>query len=136
MVDLNVVLDVVQRREPFYGAVWIQLTPGVDVPLPSVAPDMRILAYTVNPSTRLKFSKDGADNFYVRSEESSANGTFFLRYDVDADSRYFAPELPTSRRYTPNEVAAQTPPELKIDMPPAVRAAAQQELTRLRVDAH
>ncbi|CAN5913874.1 hypothetical protein BH11MYX2_BH11MYX2_38750 [soil metagenome] len=133
--EISVGGSVTKGREPFYGSVWIQLTPGADVPLPSVAPDMRILAYTVNPSTRLKFSKDGADNFYVRSDESSANGTFFLRYDVDADSRYFSAELPTGRRYTPNQVAAQTPPELKIDLPPAVRESAMKELAHLNVDA-
>ena len=36
---------------------------SVDIPLPSVAPDMRILSYKVAPNIQLKFSKDGADNF-------------------------------------------------------------------------
>jgi hypothetical protein len=51
-----------------------QTRPRSNVALPSVAPDMRILSYEVKPKIALKFSKDGADNFYVKSDESSASG--------------------------------------------------------------
>ncbi|HEY5951072.1 MAG TPA: hypothetical protein VIV40_36525 [Kofleriaceae bacterium] len=61
-------------RDRFWGDVLISLKPGVDVPLPSVAPDMRILSYEVKPKIKLSFSKDGADNFFVRSDESGASG--------------------------------------------------------------
>ena len=63
-----------KARDRFWGSVLVQLSPGTDVPLPSVAPDMRILSYEIKPKTTLTFSKDGADNFYVRSDESQRVG--------------------------------------------------------------
>jgi hypothetical protein len=83
-----------RTRDRFWGDVLVELRPGVDVPLPSVAPDMRILSYEAKPRIALKFSKDGADNFYVKSDESSASGTYRLVFLADADSGYFAPQLP------------------------------------------
>ncbi|MBA3455433.1 MAG: transglutaminase domain-containing protein [Deltaproteobacteria bacterium] len=124
-----------KTRDRFWGSVLIKLSPGVDVPLPSVAPDMRILSYEASPKARLEFSKDGADNFFVRSDESSASGTIRLVFLADADAGYFAPSLPTSGRYTSRTVAAMTPPELKPQVPDAQRRAAAITLEKLRVDA-
>ncbi len=123
-----------KTRDRFWGSVLLKLQPGVDVPLPSVAPDMRILSYEVNPKTRLEFSKDGADNFFVRSDESSATGTVRLVFLCDADAGYFAPSLPTSGRYTPRMVATMTPQELKPTVPEAQRRAAAITLQKLDVD--
>ncbi|HET7499509.1 MAG TPA: hypothetical protein VFK02_00845, partial [Kofleriaceae bacterium] len=67
-----------KTRDRFWGSVLIQLAPGADVPLPSVAPDMRILSYEIKPPIAVRFEKDGADNFYVRTDESSASGTYRL----------------------------------------------------------
>src|ERR1700704_398306 len=39
-----------KNRDRFWGSVLLQLSPGTDVPLPSVAPDMRILSYEIKPS--------------------------------------------------------------------------------------
>jgi len=44
-------------HDRFYGDVRLELRPGVDVPLPSVAPDMRILSYETYPPIKLAFSK-------------------------------------------------------------------------------
>ena len=123
-----------KTRDRFWGSVLLQLKPGVDVPLPSVAPDMRILSYEINPKLRLEFSKDGADNFFVRSDESNASGTYRLVFLVDADAGYFAPSLPPGR-YTPRMVATMTPPDLKPTVPDAQRRAAAITLDRLNVDA-
>jgi transglutaminase-like putative cysteine protease len=120
-------------RDLFRGSVLVKLTPGKDVPLPSVAPDMRILSYEVKPRIALKFSKDGADNFYVRSDESSANGTFRLNVDVDADAGYFAPSLPTRRTYKVHEVIAQTPPEVRPIVPDRVRKEGEATIDRLGI---
>lgn len=78
----------------FWGSVMIDLSSGADLPLPSVAPQMRILSYEVEPRTELIFSKDGADNFYVRSEEPGARGLHRLVFLVEADPIYFAPRMP------------------------------------------
>lgn len=122
-----------RTRDRFWGSMPVKLTPGVDVPLPSVAPDMRILSYETEPKIRLTFSKDGADNFYVRSDDASSGGTFRLVFLADADAGYFAPSLPTDRRYTAAIVADLAPRQLRVDLPADVRTAAEEVLTRLGV---
>jgi len=124
-----------KTRDTFYGSVMLQLQPGRDVPLPSVAPDMRILSYEVKPRVRLEFSKDGADNFFVRSVDPGVSGSFRLVFTVDADAGYFAPSLPTSgRRFTPAMVEAAAPPAIQPALPPDVRRNAEITLRKLRVN--
>ena len=125
-----------KTRDWFYGNMMIELTPGTDVPLPSVAPDMRILSYDVKPKIALKFEKDGADNFYVRTEESSASGQYRLIIYVDADQGYFAPSLPTTRKYTPAMIAALTPPEIRPMLPDHIRSAGRTTLDKIGIDAN
>jgi hypothetical protein len=120
-------------RDYFRASVLIQLVPGKDVPLPSVAPDMRILSYETKPKIALRFEKDGADNFYVRTDESSASGTYRLIFDCDADANYFAAALPPGK-LTPATVAALTPSEIKPNVPPSVRAQARITLDKIGID--
>src|SRR5262249_11225862 len=87
--------DTDKTRDTFYGSMMIEPQPGKEVALPSVAPDMRILSYEVKPKVRLEFSKDGADNFFVRTSDPRASGAYRLNVTVDADAGYFAPSLPT-----------------------------------------
>jgi hypothetical protein len=134
LVELPVGGATDKTRDPFWGSVLLHLQPGQDVPLPSVAPDMRILSYEITPKIAIKFEKDGADNFYVRSDESSAAGTYRLVFAADADAGYFAPSLPTTGRYTPLMVAAMAPPELRPVLPDRIRHTASRMLTRLDVD--
>jgi hypothetical protein len=134
LIELPVGGPTDKARDPFWGSVLIHLTPGQDVPLPSVAPDMRILSYEITPKIAVKFEKDGADNFYVRSDESSAAGTYRLVFAADADAGYFAPSLPTTGHFTPLMVAAMTPPELRPVLPDRVRRTARQVIDRLGVD--
>ena len=122
-----------KTRDRFWGDVLISLKPGIDVPLPSVAPDMRILSYEVKPKIALKFSKDGADNFYVRSDENGASGQYRLVFYADADAGYFAPQLP-SKQFKVRDVIANTPPELKTLMPQGVRREALVTLAKIGVD--
>jgi transglutaminase-like putative cysteine protease len=125
-----------KTRDRFWGSVLIKLDPGKDIPLPSVAPDMRILSYEIKPKTTVRFSKDGADNFFVRSDESSASGTYRLVFLADADAGYFAPSLPTGgAAFTPRVVATMTPPELRPRVPDAVRRNAKITLDKLNLDA-
>ena len=123
-----------KTRDRFWGSVLLQLAPGKDVPLPSVAPDMRILSYEIKPALAVRFSRDGADNFYVRSDESAASGTYRLVFLADADAGYFAPALPVGARYTPRQLAALAPPELRPKVPERARRAARRTLDRLDVD--
>lgn len=123
-----------KTRDRFWGSVLLQLKPGEDVALPSVAPDMRILSYEATPRIALRFAKDGADNFYVRSDERSASGTYRLVFLADADAGYFAPQLPTSGRFTPRQVATMTPAELRPALPADIQRAARRTLDKLGVD--
>ncbi|HTJ44049.1 MAG TPA: transglutaminase domain-containing protein [Kofleriaceae bacterium] len=136
LVELPVGGTTDQSRDRFWGSVVVQLAPGVDAPLPSVAPDMRILSYETEPPINLTFSKDGADNFYVRSDEASAHGEYRLVFLVDADAGYFAPALPTGQRYTAAMVRRMAPPEIIADLPEGVRRSAERSLRELGIDDH
>ncbi len=125
-----------RTRDRFWGDVLVQLQPGKDVPLPSVAPDMRILSYEVKPKIALHFSRDGADNFYVRSDEASATGTYRLVFLADADAGYFAPLLPPHPYYV-RDIAAHAPPELRdqlANVPTHLRGEAAKTLSKIGID--
>jgi transglutaminase-like putative cysteine protease len=124
-----------RSRDRFWGSMLIKLAPGNEVPLPSVAPDMRILSYETEPKVRLTFSKDGADNFFVRSDDSGSSGTYRLVFLADADAGYFAPQLPANDT-TPRQVLAAAPVELRPQLPPKVKAVADRILRdKLKIDA-
>src|SRR5262245_33904777 len=106
----------------------MDLAPGKDVALPSVAPDMRILSYEIKPSIAVRFAKDGADNFFIRSDETSAAGTYRLVFLADADAGYFAPALPSGGRLTPRIVATMAPAEIRPSIPDAVARQARRTL--------
>lgn len=122
-----------KTRDRFWGDVVIQLEPGKDVALPSVAPDMRILSYEIKPKVQLKFEKDGADNFYVRTDEPSVHGNYRLVFYCDADAGYFAPNLPAHRMLV-RDVVAHTPPELRPVIPAQVMKQANITLLKLGID--
>jgi transglutaminase-like putative cysteine protease len=117
----------------FWGSVMLDLTPGIDLPLPSVSPGMRILSYEVEPRTDLIFSKDGADNFYVRSEEPDAKGLHRLVFLVEADPIYFAPRMPrTSTRVDEVARARGAPPLPRLPREVAESAGRVHELLRVK----
>jgi hypothetical protein len=134
LVELPVGGTTDKTRDRFWGSVLVKLAPGVDVPLPSVAPDMRILSYEVKPPIALRFAKDGADNFYVRTDEASGAGTYRLVFLADADAGYFAPALPTSKNYKVREVRASAPPEIQVALPDHIMREAQRTIGRLQID--
>jgi hypothetical protein len=102
-------------REAFYGDIAVELRPGVPAPVPSVAPDMRLLALRTEPPIDAVFLRDSADNFYVRASHAGSVRLVFL---VDADRRYFSGSLPGN---VPLDVAAGDP-DAALD--PSTRAAA------------
>jgi hypothetical protein len=116
----------------FWGSVMIDLSSGVDLPLPSVSPQMRILSYEVEPRIDLIFSKDGADNFYVRSEEPGARGLHRLVFLVEADPIYFAPRMPRTGTRVYEVARARGAPPLP-RLPREVMESARQVHTFLRV---
>jgi transglutaminase-like putative cysteine protease len=123
-----------KTRDRFWGSVLLQLVPGTDIALPSVAPDMRILSYEIKPRIAVKFEKDGADNFFVHTDESSASGTYRLVFLADADAGYFAPQLPTGEHYKPRQIATMTPPELRPALPERARKEARRTFDKIGID--
>jgi len=123
LTDLPVGGEPSPGRDKFWGSLVIELSTGTDVPIPSVAPDMRILSYEIEPRIELTFSKDAADNFYVRSDEPGVSGQFRLNFLADASTTYFAPALdPKTRiRDIPKAMVTPLPPELKESATLAVR---------------
>jgi transglutaminase-like putative cysteine protease len=128
LVELPVGGKSDKTRDRFWGSVLIELAPGKDVALPSVAPDMRILSYEIKPSIAIRFAKDGADNFFLRSDETSASGTYRLVFLADADAGYFAPALPNIGHLTPRMVATMAPAEIRPQVPDAVARQARKTL--------
>jgi hypothetical protein len=133
LVEVAVGGNTDRSRDRFWGSLQVKLEAGQDVAIPSVAPDMRILSFEVEPPRQLVFSKDGADNFYVRTDDAGASGVHRLVFLADADAGYFAPSLP-SRRYTPAQIRRIAPPELVFAMPAGVTRAAQRTLDELGID--
>ncbi len=83
-------------REGFYGDLKINVVPGKAMPLPSVAPDMRVLALRTEPPVdviQARVARDGADNFYLLAEYT---GTVRVVLFVDADTNYFQGGLPSN----------------------------------------
>lgn len=131
-VDLRVGGKPTPGFDRFWGSVMLDVTPGMDLPLPSVSPGMRILSYEVEPRTELIFSKDGADNFYVRSEEPDAKGLHRLVFLVEADPIYFAPRMPRASTRVYEVTQARGAPRLP-RLPREVLESARQVHTMLRV---
>lgn len=121
-----------RARDRFWASIMIELTPGAPVPIPSVAPDMRILSYETHPTTALTFAKDSADNFYVRAD-GGGRGQVRLVFLADADAGYFAPQLP-SRAYSVGRVRTLARDAgLLPTLPPEVAVAAQRALAELKL---
>ena len=117
-------------RDLFWGSLVVDLPEGgKQVAIPSVAPDMRILSYEVQPRARLVFARDAADNFYLRADDG-ARGQHRVVFLVDAPAVYFAPKVPGGVSLV--EVARKRPP---LPLPEHARASATVMLARLGITA-
>ncbi len=115
------VVGASQRRtdhDAFWGSIVLDLEPGKWIPMPSVAPDSRILEYRTDPPTEkgaLEFAHDSADNFFVRATARSAAGSRRrLVWLTDAPQRYFSgPILDARLDDEPRALLRPIPPRLK-----------------------
>jgi hypothetical protein len=130
--DLPVGGSPTPDRDLFWADLVVELSPGRDVPIPSVAPDMRIVSYEIDPRLQVTFAKDGADNYYVRSDENGASGTYRLRFMADASATYFAPQVPSNLRVA--DVRDRAPAGLLKPLPDSVRPSVASALERMSVD--
>lgn len=113
----------VAGREMFWGDIKLPLGKG-PATLPSVAPDMRILAVRTEPKVPVQFSKDGADNYYVSGRHEGTVRVVFL---VDAPSSYFSAAVPSN---VPLSTLADHPASR---LPANIRQEAQGVLARIGV---
>lgn len=131
LIDLPVGGVTDRARDRFWASLMVELHPGAPVAIPSVAPDMRILSYETQPPIRVTFSKDSADNFYVRSDDRNATGQFRLVFLSDADAGYFAPQLPTHAFSVAKVRELALREQLLPAIPPDVMANARHAISQL-----
>lgn len=82
-----------RARDQFWGSVVLEMAGGTEVPMPSVAPDSRLLTLRTEPTTLLHVEKDGADN-WVAVAALPVRGEVRVTFLTDAPRDYFARALP------------------------------------------
>lgn len=127
LTDLEVTGQPTPGFDRFWGSMLVDLRPGEDVAIPSVAPGMKIVSYEVEPRTPLTFSVDSADNFYVRGDEPDATGVHRLVFLAEASPRHFAPSEP------PRVRLADLPRALARPVPERVQRMAEQTFRKIGV---
>lgn len=81
------------KGDRFIGEVWVDLSGGVSVPIPSVSPNMRILHLASAPSAPLEIERDGAGNYYLSAGIKIDEPVHVLLF-VEADPGYFNQPIP------------------------------------------
>jgi transglutaminase-like putative cysteine protease len=125
LADLPVGGKPNKQSDRFWGSIMVQLRPGLDVPIPSVSPEMRILSYETEPAVDIVFSKDIADNYYVRTDETGKQGQYRVNFLAEAPPRYFAPQVPSGLR------VMDIPRDRVVPLPPGVQEEAEMALSKL-----
>jgi transglutaminase-like putative cysteine protease len=112
-------------RDLFFGSVVLAPSGGSPVPIPSVAPGSRILRYDATPARRVRFYRDGADNYYAAV---GGSGVVRLNYLMDAAATYFGAPVPA-------RAAVEIPAAIRPRLPPSVARVARAVLARLGIAA-
>lgn len=119
-------------REVFWGSILVQAAAGDTIPLPSVAPDSRILSYEATPAARVNFLADDDDNFYMRLEptpgEAQQARKIRLVFLMDAPKAYFARPMPRGARLS------QVPAAMRPTLPPSMQAPARDVIRALGLE--
>src|SRR4029077_16877788 len=76
-------------RDQFWGEVMLDFSHGDSVPLPSVAPESRILSWRTEPALDIVIMRDGADNFFAKLRGVQPAGNVFAAFLTDAPRSYF-----------------------------------------------
>ncbi len=81
-------------EELFLGKLTVNAAPGAWIPVPSVAPSMRLVHANTDPPARTDFSADSADNFFVQIDHE---GQVELEFLVAAPTTWFGGDWPNGR---------------------------------------
>lgn len=111
-------------RDLFWGSLALDLSGARPVSIPSVAPNARILNYTVKPSAKVRFYRDSADNFWIRADRRAKVRLVFL---TDAPTTYFSPRIPG------HLTTANVPPHMRPRLPASVKTAAARVIKHLKI---
>ena len=115
--------------DEFWGTFLVKMKPGALHPIPSVAPDQKLLEVKVAPEQAkagLEFVKDSADNFYVKGTH---RGVVRLNVKLSVERFYFTGEM-TGVSWSQMRAASDD----LATMPWRARDKASQVADMLRVD--
>ncbi|MFK7990018.1 MAG: transglutaminase-like domain-containing protein [Sandaracinaceae bacterium] len=79
-------------RDRFWGSVVADFREGTSVPLPSVAPESRVLTLQTEPPTDIRLERDPAGNFHAVSQRG-VRAQVRLVFLMDAPRTYFGQPL-------------------------------------------
>lgn len=97
-----------EPRDRFWGSVVLDFRDGPRVPLPTPGPDARILWWSADPETPLRFLRDGAENaFAVTADDAAPDEPVRLAFLVDVPRSYFGGAIPDVAN---DALAAALPP--------------------------
>lgn len=106
-------LSDIRYDNVFTGTITLtDIAYGDSIAIPSVAPNANIVTYSSSsPYLTFDFYKDGADNFYVKSQNYNYISDTILTFITSADSSYFTFNIPESLTLSdiPNEVKHMPP---------------------------
>jgi hypothetical protein len=77
-------------EDAFWGSFLIRVRGGERHPIPSVAPEQRILSIQVAPAVEVRIVRDRADNFYLVPR---ADGLLRINMHIAAPRSYFSGEI-------------------------------------------
>jgi transglutaminase-like putative cysteine protease len=110
--------------ELFFGSAMLELGGG-PVPLPSVAPGVRVLSYETEPRVPVQLLRDGADNDWVQARRRAV---VRLKWLTEAPSTYFSGQVPE------NVFLHDVPAAWLRPLPAAYRQRAARVLAHIGVD--
>ncbi len=108
-------------REVFWGSLLLEGRVGARIPIPSVAPDARILSYEASPAQEVRFFVDQAGNHYA---EPTRDGRLRLVFMTDAPASYFGRTLPRDADF--DDVPQALRPKVPKNVMDEARAVAEQ----------
>ncbi len=118
-------LTASSQEDTFWGSFLIRTESGQLHPIPSVAPDQRVLQLKSEPAVPLTIVRDQADNYYIRADY---NGLVRVNLQLAAPRFYFDGTLQTTVRWN------DFPPALRPTLAPEIRTVANRVLSKLAVD--
>lgn len=102
-------------RDRFWGDATLDFSQGRTLPLPSVAPESRVLSVKTDPPVGVSIARDSADNFFITLDkgESTPVEPVRIAYLMDAPVTYFGGEIPAVALSALAGDAPPLDPELK-----------------------